>query len=140
MSKPPHEPAITDSSDVPRDQVTIVLVDDEALILSLGAEMLQHLGYQVLSANSPEKAIRLAESHNGTVDLLVTDVVMPDMDGKELADIMCKRFPSLKVIFMSGYTSEEIASQGVTTGDVHFMQKPFAVADLGAKVREVLTL
>jgi FixJ family two-component response regulator len=82
--------------------------------------------------------LRLAEQHAGDVHLLITDVVMPEMNGRELADQLCGLFPEIKTLFMSGYTADVIAHQGVLEEGVNFIQKPFSIQDLSVKVRAAL--
>lgn len=121
-----------------RGSETILLVEDEALVLSIGRMMLEELGYRVLSAGSPGKAIELAQKHAGEIHLLMTDVVMPEMNGRELAAHLAPLFPGLKVLFSSGYTANVIAHHGVLDKDVNFIQKPYSLQDLAVKVRMVL--
>ena len=92
----------------------------------------------MLSATGPGEAIRLAGEHVGTIHLLMTDVVMPEMNGRDLAINLQSRYPGLKVLFMSGYTANIIVHQGVLDQGVQFIQKPFSIDALTAKVREVL--
>lgn len=117
---------------------TILLVEDEPSLLSLTQRLLELQGYQVLAAATAGEAIRLAESHAGPIDLLLTDVVMPEMNGRELAKNILKLHPGLKRLFMSGYTSNVIAHHGILDEGVHFLQKPFSLADLSASVRKAL--
>jgi len=117
---------------------TVLLVEDEAMLLKLAKTMLGKLGYSVLSASTPVEAIRLAREHTGTIHLLLTDVVMPEMNGRDLARQLLSLSPGLKCLFMSGYTANVIASHGVLEEGVHFIQKPFSLHDLAAKLREVL--
>ncbi len=117
---------------------TILLVEDEPLILEITTKMLEHLGYQILSASTPGEAISLAQKHAGEIDLLVTDVVMPEMNGRELAQNLLSLYPGLKCLFMSGYTSDVIAHHGVLEEGVSFIQKPFAMNDLAAKVKNII--
>lgn len=117
---------------------TVLLVEDEPMILELGKAMLEMLGYRVLSTGAPGEAIRLAEENAGEIHLLITDVVMPDMNGRDLAVRLLSRYPNLKMLFMSGYTANVIAHQGVLDEGVVFLQKPFSMKDLSAKVREAL--
>jgi PAS domain S-box-containing protein len=117
---------------------TILLVEDEPAILEVAAEILIRQGYRVLAASSPEEALRLAGQCGGAIALLLTDVVMPGMNGRELAKRLQSLYPHLKRLFMSGYTSDIIAHHGVLDEGVHFIQKPFTLAGLAAKVREVL--
>lgn len=95
-------------------------------------------GYTVLSANSPAEAVRLARENSGEIHLLITDVIMPGMNGKELIQSLQSSHPRLKCLFMSGYTADAIACHGVLEDGVNFIQKPFALPDLAAKVRYVL--
>jgi DNA-binding NtrC family response regulator len=92
----------------------------------------------VVGARTPGEAVRLAEAHAGGIHLLVTDVVMPDMNGRDLAEHLLSVHPNLKCLFMSGYTADVIAHQGVLAAGVQFIQKPFSLTDLAAKVRQVL--
>jgi PAS domain S-box-containing protein len=117
---------------------TILLVEDEPMILDMTTTMLEMLGYTVLSASSPVKAIDLAKTHADKIHLLMTDVVMPEMNGRDLAGQITDHYPDIRFLFMSGYTADVIAHQGVLDDGVAFIQKPFSMADMTAKVREVL--
>ncbi len=117
---------------------TILLVEDEPAILNMTSTMLQRLGYTVLAAASPGDAIRLAQEHGARIDLLITDVIMPEMNGRDLAQRIFSLYPGLKRLFMSGYTADVIAHRGVLEDGVQFIQKPFTLKDLSAKIREVL--
>jgi signal transduction histidine kinase/ABC-type amino acid transport substrate-binding protein len=117
---------------------TILLVEDEPMILRMTSGMLARLGYTVLPAASPGEALRLAGKHADEIHLLFTDVVMPEMNGRDLADKLLSLYPGLRTLFMSGYTADVIASQGILDPGVHFIQKPFALNDLAAKIRAVL--
>jgi two-component system sensor histidine kinase EvgS len=117
---------------------TILLVEDEAVILKLGKRMLEQLGYRVLAANSPEIALELANNHSGKIDLLITDVVMPGMNGRDLALQLQSIQSELRVLFMSGYTANVIAHHGVLDDGIRFMQKPFSQHTLAVSVREAL--
>ncbi len=121
-----------------RGSETILLVEDESAILNMTALMLKRLGYTVLPANTPGEAIRLAGAYPGHIDLLMTDVVMPEMNGRDLAGHLLSIYPDLKRLFMSGYTANVIAHHGVLDEGVHFIQKPFSSQNLGAKLRETL--
>jgi response regulator RpfG family c-di-GMP phosphodiesterase len=101
--------------------------------------MLERQGYTVLAASTPGESIRLAEAHPGKIHLLMTDVVMPEMNGHDLARNLLSIYPNLKRLFMSGYTANVIAHHGVLDKGVHFLQKPFSMEDLVSKVREALT-
>ena len=117
---------------------TILLVEDEPTILAMTTTMLQRLGYTVLAAASPREALGMAETHPGVIDLLVTDVIMPDMNGRDLAKMLLAAKPGLKCLFMSGYTADIIAIQGVLDEKVSFIQKPFSKTELAGKVRQIL--
>jgi len=117
---------------------TILLVEDEGHLLEFTRRRLDRLGYRVLSADNPNTAIDMAQNHDGAIDLLLTDVVMPEMSGKDLLEKLRKVRPGLKCLYMSGYPANVIAHQGVLEEDVHFLHKPFSTADFAAKVREAL--
>ena len=117
---------------------TIILVEDEPAILAVTKIMLEQQGYTVLAATIPDRAIELTREHGDEIHLLVTDVVMPEMNGRDLSEILQSMQPSLKTLFMSGYTADVIAQHGVLDEGVCFIQKPFAKKDLAIKVREVL--
>ncbi|MFZ1983280.1 MAG: PAS domain S-box protein [Desulfatitalea sp.] len=117
---------------------TVLVVEDEEAILKLAKKILEGMGYRVLTAIGPGDAIGLAGRHDGAIHLLITDVVMPGMNGRELAERLRAIHPELKCLFMSGYTAELIAHRGVLHQGVHFLQKPFSTHELAHKVREVL--
>ncbi|MBM9537903.1 PAS domain S-box protein [Desulfobulbus alkaliphilus] len=119
-------------------QETILLVEDEPMILEMVSLMLESQGYTVLAAATPGEALRLAREYSGIIHLLMTDVIMPEMNGRELAQNLLTLHPGLKRLFMSGYTANVIAHHGVLDADVHFIQKPFSNQDLAAKVRIAL--
>ena len=121
-----------------RGHETILLVEDEPAILQMTTMMLTRLGYTVVAAATPGEAIRLAREYRGKIDLMMTDVVMPEMNGRELAGSLLSHYPDLKRLFMSGYTADIIAHHGVLDEGVHFIQKPFSMKDLGGKLREIL--
>ena len=117
---------------------TILLVEDEPAILEMTTMMLEGLGYNVMAAATPGEALRYVEKYPKQIQLLMTDVIMPEMNGKELAKKILARYPDLKRVFMSGYTADVIAHHGVLDKGVHFIQKPFSIQDLATKLREVL--
>jgi two-component system, cell cycle sensor histidine kinase and response regulator CckA len=119
-------------------QECILLVEDEPMLNEMTTMMLERQGYAVLPAATPSEAMRLAGEHGRGIDLLITDVVMPEMNGRELASRLADIVPRLKCLFVSGYTANVIAHHGVLDEGVHFMQKPFSSRELAAKVREVL--
>ncbi len=114
---------------------TILLVEDEPALLRVSRRMLEHLGYRVLPASTPGEAVRRAAEHDGPIHLLLTDVVMPEMNGRELSEQLQARHPGLKLLFASGYTADVIAHRGVLHEGIHFIQKPFTLAALAEKVR-----
>jgi signal transduction histidine kinase/CheY-like chemotaxis protein len=117
---------------------TILLVEDEPAVLDMGRMMLERLGYRVLAAATPADAIREAHAHAGGIHLLMADVVMPGMNGRDLARVLQAGSPRLKRLFMSGYTADIIARRGVLEEGTHFIQKPFSMRELAARVREAL--
>jgi len=119
---------------------TILLVEDEPAILNMTRIMLERKGYFILSAATPTKAIDMANAHADKIHLLMTDVVMPEMNGRNLSGKITDLYPDIRLLFMSGYTANVIAHQGVLDDGVAFIQKPFSMADLAEKVREVLDM
>ena len=117
---------------------TILLVDDEAVILKVTATMLKDNGYKVLTASTPEEAILIAKKELANIDVIITDVIMPEMNGRDLANKISAFIPGIKTIFMSGYTADVIAQHGVLDDGIHFIQKPFLSKPLSQKIREVL--
>lgn len=133
----------TDESEITAEPLkggneTILLVEDEPTILQMTAKMLQVLGYKVLLADTPGEAIRLTGEYSGTIHLVLTDVIMPDMNGRILMEKLKVNRPELKCLFMSGYTANVISHHGVLDDDVNFIQKPFAKNDLAQKVWQAL--
>lgn len=117
---------------------TILVVEDEKSVRVTIHMFLQALGYTVLTAIAPDEALCLAEEDGRNIDLLITDVIMPVMTGRDLADRLRKIFPNLRCLFMSGYTADVIAPSGVLDNDLDFLPKPFGRSQLAVKVREVL--
>ncbi|MBM9537501.1 response regulator [Desulfobulbus alkaliphilus] len=115
-----------------------MLVEDNATILEMTTLMLKELGYLVLSAGSPHEALRIAAEYAGTIDLLLTDVIMPEMNGRELCQQLLVLYPKLKKVYMSGYTADVIAHHGMLDTGINFLQKPFLLGELAVKVREAL--
>ena len=116
----------------------ILLVEDEPANLAMARQMLEKIGYRVLTAGLPLDAIRLAQEHAGGIDLLMTDVIMPGMNGWELAKKMQEIRPGIKLLFTSGYTSTTIAHNSVIEEDINFIQKPFTLLDLSTRLRKAL--
>ncbi|HSI15046.1 MAG TPA: response regulator, partial [Chthoniobacter sp.] len=117
---------------------TLLVVEDEEVVRQLMCAVLTDAGYSVLCAGSPEEALRLASQHAGAIDLLVTDVVMPEMPGPELARNITAVRPGLKVLFVSGYSESDITEQGVVETSLEVLQKPFTKMALIRRVREML--
>jgi CheY-like chemotaxis protein len=117
---------------------TVLLVEDESAVLRLSKIVLERFGYKVLTAGTPSEAIQVFTTHEGLVHLLVTDVVMPEMNGRELAARLRETHPDLKALFVSGYSASALAPRGVLDEGVHFLQKPFSLEDLAASVRHAL--
>ena len=135
VDQPSKRPPSTPTT---KGQETILLVEDEPSILVVGKSMLERLGYHVLGAATPSEATRLAETYPGNIHLLMTDVVMPEINGRDLAKILLSIYPCMRRLFMSGYTADVIAVHGVLDDGVHFIQKPFTMKALSEKVREAL--
>jgi CheY-like chemotaxis protein len=116
----------------------IVFVDDDLYVRATASRALRSRGYTVLEASDAQAALTLLRDHGDTIDLLVTDVVMPTMDGRELADAARKERPSLRVLYTSGYTDDAVLRHGVRQAEVAFIEKPFRIHALAGKVRQVL--
>ena len=138
VEAPPTMPPEAKAKQTFRGTETVLLVEDEEMVLNLAHRILKQHGYTVLAARVPEDALQLASRHAAPIDLLVTDVIMPGMNGRELRDRLATIKPGLRCLFMSGYTADAIAHQGVLEEGVQFMQKPFSIDDITRKVREVL--
>ena len=116
---------------------TILLVEDELPILNLCKLILERNGYLVLAAATPVEALMAAENYKGTIDLLFTDVIMPEMNGSELSKKLRVTRPGLKTLFMSGFTADVIANNSVLADGVNFIQKPFDVKSLTKAVQTI---
>jgi len=117
---------------------TVLLVEDDATLLNFGKQMLEGLGYTVFSAPLPEVALQIAKEYAKSIDLLLTDVIMPGMNGHDLAIKLKELIPDLKCLFMSGYPNEMIAHDNLLDESTQFIQKPFSIREISAKVRNVL--
>jgi CheY-like chemotaxis protein len=117
---------------------TILLVEDEIALRTTCGLLLANRGYNVMTAATPEDALKQVALHPDPIQLLLTDVIMPGMDGKRLSQLLLKEYPGMRVLFMSGYTADVIAICGVLDKGVNFLSKPFSSDDLARKVREVL--
>ena len=122
----------------PRGHESILLVEDEPAILRVTKRMLERIGYRVIGAGTPGEALRLAAVHADEVRLLMTDVIMPEMNGRELSQRLVSLSPRLVTLFMSGYTADVIAGHGVLEAGLNFLQKPFSRHELAAAVRRAL--
>ncbi len=121
-----------------RGNGTVLLVEDEASVLEVGELLLQELGYSVLIAKGGAEAIELASRHEGPIHLLMTDVVMPGLNGKAVSEAVAMLRPGIKVLFTSGYTADVIGTHGLLSPDIHFLEKPYQLESVAAAVREAL--
>lgn len=117
---------------------TILLVEDEPAILEVGVHVLEKRGYQVLTSATPSQALDVAENYPHPIDILITDVIMPELNGQQLSEAIRRIRPDIKVLFISGYTADIISHHGVILPGINFLEKPFSGRQLGRKVREVL--
>lgn len=117
---------------------TVLLVDDETMLLEIGKGLLQTLGYRVLTSGTPEEALQLVKSYAGDIHLLISDVMMPEMNGRKLAERIKESRPGIKCLFISGYSADEIAHCGILDKGLLFLQKPFSFQSMASKVREAL--
>ena len=134
------EPLVEDTPEEPalRGRECVLLVEDEPTILKMTSTMLDRLGYSVMAASTPGQAIRLVDEFAGKIHLLLTDVVMPLMNGRDLAQRLLASQPEMKCLFMSGYTADIISQHGVLDDGVSFIQKPFSTTKLAATIRKIL--
>lgn len=135
----PRQAGVTASVEpIKRGSETVLLVEDEDMVRKLASELLAESGYTVLEANGGEAAIHLGKEHKARIDLLITDVVMPKLSGKEVAEQLQAIHPETRVLFMSGYTDEAIVHHGIVDSGIAFIQKPFSERALAQKIRDVL--
>ncbi|HEX7117537.1 MAG TPA: PAS domain S-box protein [Longimicrobiales bacterium] len=137
--------AVDDGRDEPSDALpsgteTVLLVEDEEAVRSLVRKILEQRGYCVLEARSGSEALALSAKHPGPIDLLLTDVVMPEMSGRELAERLLPDRPGTRVLFISGYTEDAVVRHGIQNTRISFLEKPFSPGALARKVREVLDM
>ena len=125
---------------LPCGSESILLVEDDHLVRKMTAVMLNKLGYHIMAADSPLKAISLFRDHNQNIDLVLTDVLMPEMNGVELRNKMIELKPDIRVLFMSGYTSDVILPGEILENKTAFIPKPFNLKALAEKVRHVINL
>jgi CheY-like chemotaxis protein len=117
---------------------TVLLVEDEESVRQLVRDTLESKGYQVVEAENGESGLKASVGHQGKIDLVITDVVMPGMGGREMVEQLAKTRPETKVLYLSGYTEDAIISEGTIESGTAFLQKPFTLQNLSRKVREVL--
>jgi two-component system cell cycle sensor histidine kinase/response regulator CckA len=133
-----HEPKASQEPQALRGHETILVVEDETSYLKISKLILETYGYRVLTASTPGEALFVAKKHTGGIHLLLTDLIMPEMNGRDLAEEMISLCPGILCLFMSGYMGNGIVHQGILDEGVHFIQKPFSKEALAKKVREVL--
>jgi DNA-binding NtrC family response regulator len=121
-----------------RGTETILLVEDDSQLRQLSSSVLAHCGYRMLVANGPDEGLAIAQAHHKDIRLLITDVVMPGMNGRQLAEQILQISPKLKVLYISGYTNNAIVHYGVLDKGLWFLPKPFTLSALMSKVRELL--
>lgn len=122
----------------PRGRETVLVVEDEEAVRELAREILERTGYTVLEARHGVEALLISDRHNGPIHLLLTDVIMPQLNGRGLAQRLVARRPDTKVLFMSGYQTKDLVHHGMLDADVAFLQKPFTPDGLARMVRQVL--
>jgi DNA-binding NtrC family response regulator len=113
-------------------------VEDDPAILNIVKKSLELLEYRVLAVSTPGEALQEAKNHTSKIHLLITDVIMPEINGQELAQALASIFPELRILFMSGYTADVIAHHGVLDEGINFLQKPFSIQKLAESVRKAL--
>jgi signal transduction histidine kinase len=135
-----YEPGIVRANETLKSEgETILLVEDEAVVRDVAVQTLRQFGYRVLKAAHGVEALRVAEAHNGPIDLLLTDLIMPQMGGRELADRLLAIYPTLQVLFISGYTDDPLVRDRIREQGYTFLQKPFTPRVLAQQVRKALT-
>ena len=117
---------------------TVLVVEDEEVIRTLAQRVLTEKGYRVLAARHGEEALALCESHPGAIDLVLTDMIMPQMGGRQFIDALPKKRSEIKILYMSGYTDRMVQEHGLLKEGYHFLQKPFTPQDLVVRIRELL--
>jgi len=133
-----ESPGVEEEDHTPCGSETVLVVEDDSAVRRLLVRVLRELGYTVLEATHGGEALEVADEHAGNIHLLLTDVVMPEMNGKALADRLSARHPDLRVLYISGYTDNSIAERHIVDHSADFLEKPFTVATLARKVRQVL--
>jgi two-component system, cell cycle sensor histidine kinase and response regulator CckA len=117
---------------------TILLVEDDEAVRAVAERALGRFGYRVLAASRGEEALRIAREHDGVIDLLLTDIMMPGMNGVEVAGSVSQARPGIRVFFMSGFADQDLVRQGLLQPGTHFLQKPFTPQELASRIRKVL--
>jgi two-component system, cell cycle sensor histidine kinase and response regulator CckA len=117
---------------------TILLVEDEESLLTLSRMMLAKMGFNVIATRDPKEALELADRHGAEIDLLISDMVMPGLDGLDMSEIILAAHPGMKVLFMSGYPDELLEEKGFGDYVFNFIQKPFVRQELAEKIEEIL--
>jgi DNA-binding NtrC family response regulator len=138
ISEPVESETKTTVPELLQGQETVLLVEDEEMVRKLSHEILEMNGYRVFSAANGEEACRMCDVYIGEIHLMITDVVMPQMSGRELAERVVKDRPEMLVLYMSGYTHDAIVRHGVLVDSMTFLQKPFTPDSFARKVRELL--
>jgi CheY-like chemotaxis protein len=138
VAQPADPYEVQESLDFNPGSETILLVEDEPAVRRMAAEVLLNIGYRVIAAPSGADALRMAAKHEGPLDLLLTDVVMPGMTGPELARQFHSKFPRMRILYMSGYTDDAIEKHGLRGRTVRLLQKPFTHETLARGIREAL--
>jgi CheY-like chemotaxis protein len=139
-AQPTGHPAtsVAEERAAPRGSETVLLVEDAQAVREVNRRILVRGGYAVLEAGDGQEALRVAGQHRGPIHLLLTDVVMPGLGGRQLVEQLSALHPEMKVLYVSGYPDDAVLRHGVREGEVHFLQKPFSPSALARKVREVL--
>ena len=133
-----ERPTAVAGARVPRGTETVLLVEDAALVRAVTKQVLERQGYMVLEAADGEAALQLAQRHRGPIHLLLTDVVMPRVSGRELAEQFARLRPDTRVLYTSGYTDDSVVRHGILESGTAYLQKPFSPESLARKVRDVL--
>ena len=121
-----------------REDWTILLVEDDRLVLGAVRAVLEAQGAAILAAGSAAEALQVCERYPGAIHLLLTDVVMPEMNGRELAEKITRLRPGIKVLYMTGYTEDQMLRAGISADEVALVRKPFSITDLEQRVKELL--
>jgi CheY-like chemotaxis protein len=135
----PERPTLANSA--PHEEPTpetILVVEDDVGVRAVISRTLGRLGYEVLAAEGGEEAIEIIRRHEGPIDLLLTDIMMPGMNGMEVGTEVARSRPGIPIFYMSGYADQELVRRGLLDPSTHFLQKPFSPQELGSRVREVL--